>query len=153
MHRLIPLLLSTSESPGWVLYVLNGRLAYSYNWFSSEVYTVTAPDPLPIGEVEVQYQFDFDGGHPGAGGTGTLLVNGEVVVDGRIEKIVPLVFSGDETMDIGRDTASPVVDDYGEGSENVFTGKIAWVQIDIEDDEVSHTEDPEQTYRRIMARQ
>jgi arylsulfatase len=138
---------------GWALYVLNGRLAYSHNWFSSEIYTVTAPDPLPIGEVEVQYQFDFDGGHPGAGGSGTLLVNGAVVVEGRIEKTVPFVFSADETMDIGRDTASPVVDDYGEGSENVFTGKIAWVQIDIEDDEVSHTEDPEQTYRRIMARQ
>lgn len=65
----------------------------------------------------------------------------------------PFVFSADETMDIGQDTASPVVDDYGEGPDNVFTGRIHWVQIDVEDDDVSHTEDPERTYQRIMARQ
>ena len=45
------------------------------------------------------------------------------------------------------------MDDYGEGPANVFTGTIHWVQVDIEDDDVSHTEDPEQTYHRIMARQ
>ena len=138
---------------GWALYVLDGKLAYTHNWFNSALYTVAAPDPLPAGDVAVQYQFDFDGGEPGAGGSGTLLVNGEVVAEGRIDKTVPFVFSADETMDIGCDTASPVVDDYGEGPANAFTGTIRWVQIDIEDDDVSHTEDPEQTYHRIMARQ
>ena len=92
---------------GWALYVLDGRLAYSHNWFNSEMYTVSAPDPLPAGDVAVQYQFDFDGGQPGAGGTGTLLINGVVVAEGRIGKTVPFVFSADETMDIGQDTASP----------------------------------------------
>ena len=138
---------------GWALYVLDGKLAYSHNWFNSEIYTVAAPDPLPAGEVSVQYQFDFDGGQPGAGGSGTLLIDGEIVAEGRIGKTVPFVFSADETMDIGQDTASPVVDEYGTGPANVFTGTIQWVQIDVEDDEVSHTEDPEQTYHRIMARQ
>jgi predicted metal-binding protein len=36
---------------------------------------------------------------------------------------------------------------------NAFTGEIAWVRIDLEDDDVSHMEDPEQVYHRIMARQ
>jgi arylsulfatase len=63
------------------------------------------------------------------------------------------VFSADETLDIGKDTASPVTDDYPGPGENVFSGTIKWVQIDLEDDDVSGLEDPEQVYRRILARQ
>ena len=138
---------------GWALYVIDGCPAYCHNFFNTERYYVKASDPLPTGEVTVQYQFDFDGGAPGAGGTGTLLVNGTVVAEGRVERTVPFVFSADETMDIGRDTASPVTDDYPSGPANEFSGELAWVQIDLEDDDVSHLEDPELTYRRIMARQ
>jgi arylsulfatase A-like enzyme len=138
---------------GWALYLHEGRLAYCHNWFNTELQYVRADDALPPGEVTVQYQFDFDGGTPGAGGSGTLLVNGEQVAAGRIERTVPFIFSADETMDIGCDTASPVTDEYGDGPANVFTGGIDWVQVDLEDDDVSHTEDPEQTYHRIMARQ
>jgi hypothetical protein len=32
-------------------------------------------------------------------------------------------------------------------------GTINWVQIDLEDDDVSGLEDPEQVYNRILARQ
>jgi arylsulfatase len=138
---------------GWSLYVKDGKLKYCYNWLGSELYYVEAEDKLPNGEVEVQYQFAFDGGQPGAGGTGTLLVNGQPVGQARIEKTVPFVFSLDEAMDIGKETASPVTDDYPSGGANAFTGEIAWVRIDLEDDDVSHMEDPEQLYHRIMARQ
>ena len=138
---------------GWALYVANGQISYCYNWFNTEHYYVKASDPLPSGQVTVQYQFDFDGGQPGAGGKGTLLVNGDVVAENRIERTVPFVFSADETMDIARDTASPVTDDYPSGDGNAFTGKLQWVQIDLEDDDVSHLEDPEATYHRILARQ
>jgi arylsulfatase len=138
---------------GWALYVDEGRLVYCYNWFDDKRYYVRADAPLPAGEVTVQYQFDFDGGAPGAGGTGTLLVNGDVAAEARIERTIPFIFSADETMDIGVDSASPVTDDYGPGEENAFTGRIQWVQIDLEDDDVSHLEDPEQTYHRVMARQ
>ena len=138
---------------GWAFYLTDSRLSYCYNWFDSDYYYVKADGPLPTGEVTVQYQFDFDGGAPGAGGTGTLLVNGEVVAEERIDKTVPFIFSADETLDIGKDDASPVTSDYPAGRGNAFTGEIKWVQIDLEDDEVSHLEDPEQTYHRIMARQ
>ena len=138
---------------GWSLYVVEGRPAYCHNWFNSEYYYVKGSDVLPPGEVTIQYQFDFDGGAPGAGGTGTLLVNGSVVAEERIDKTVPLVFSADETMDIGEDSASPVTSDYPAGDLNKFAGDLAWVQIDIEEDEVSHMEAPEATYHRILARQ
>ncbi len=59
----------------------------------------------------------------------------------------------DEILDIGEDSASPTTSDDPRGETNAFTGTINWVQIDLEDDDVSHMEDPEQTYHRIMARQ
>ena len=138
---------------GWSFYVADNRLAYCLSWFDAERYYVKADDPLPTGEITVQYQFDFDGGTPGAGGTGKLLVKGDVVAEGRIEKTVPFIFSADETLDIGKDDASPVTDEYPPGAGSAFTGGIEWVQIDIGEDDVSHMEDPEQTYRRILARQ
>ena len=138
---------------GWALYVKENKPAFAYNWFETDLYYVKSEQALPSGEVTVQYQFDFDGGAPGAGGSGTLLIDGEVVAEGRIDKTVPFIFSADETMDVGKDTASPVTDEYGSGDANSFTGTIDWVQIDLEDDDVSHLEDPEQTYHRIMASQ
>jgi arylsulfatase len=138
---------------GWSLYVVDSRLAYCHNWFDAERYYVKSDDPLPTGELTVQYQFAFDGEGPGAGGIGTLLVEGEIVAEGRIDKTVPFLFSADETLDIGQDSASPVTDDYPGGKGNAFTGTIEWVEIDISDDDVSHMEDPEQTYHRILARQ
>jgi arylsulfatase len=138
---------------GWAFYVADGHLVYCHNWFNNELYYVRAPDALPAGSVTVQYQFVFDGGSPGAGGTGTLLVDGAVVAEAPIGRTVPFIFSADETMDIGRDTASPVTPDYPAGDANEFSGSIDWIQIDLEDDDVSHMEDPEATYHRIMARQ
>ena len=138
---------------GWALYVKDGVLKYCYNWLDAEHYFVAAEAPLPTGTVTVQYQFEFDGGTPGAGGNGRLIVNGESAGEARIEKTIPFLFSADETLDIGKDTASPVTDDYPGPGENVFNGTINWVQIDLGDDDVSGLQDPEQVYHRILARQ
>ena len=43
-----------------------------------------------------------------------------------------MIFSGDETSDIGNDTGSPVSEDYGPGAQR-FTGTVNWVQIDIDE--------------------
>ena len=138
---------------GWALHVKDGRPRYTYNWFDSAYYTVTGEEALPTGTVNLRFHFDFDGGQPGSGGTGTLYVNDQQVAEGRIEKTVPFVFSADETMDIGGDSAMPVTEDYAEGEKNQFTGDIAWVRIDLEDDDVSHLEPEDSKYHRVMARQ
>ena len=44
-----------------------------------------------------------------------------------------MLFSADETTDVGSDSATPVTDDYGP-SETEFTGRVNWVQIDLGDD-------------------
>ena len=56
-----------------------------------------------------------------------------------------MIFSADETCDVGSDTASPVSDDYtSEGSR--FTGTVEWVQIDIADaaEDLDHLITPEE---------
>ena len=65
-----------------------------------------------------------------------------------------MVFSADETADVGSDTASPVSDDYTP-SDSVFTGTVKWVQIDIDEaaEDLDHLITPEERLRVAMARQ
>jgi arylsulfatase len=138
---------------GWSLYVKDGAAKYVHNWFDSEYYYVGGQDPLPTGTVNIRYHFNFDGTAPGGGGMGTLFINDKMVAQGRIEKTVPFMFSADETLDIGGDLALPVTEDYPEGESNQFSGKIYWVRIDLEEDNVSHLEPEELKYHRALARQ
>jgi hypothetical protein len=98
-------------------------------------------------------EFGYDGGGLAKGGDVKLYVDGEQVADGRVEHTVPMVFSGDETLDLGNDSATPVSDDHG--SENRFTGRVRWVQIDIDEaaEDLDHLIGPEERLRIAMARQ
>ncbi len=59
-----------------------------------------------------------------------------------------MIFSADETTDIGQETGTTVTPDY----TSRFTGKINWVQLDVADDH-DHFIDPEERLRIAMARQ
>ena len=76
------------------------------------------------------------------------------VAQGRVDATVPMVFSADETTDVGADTATPVSDDYTPRG-SVFTGRIEWVQIDIDEaaEDLDHLITDEERYRVAMARQ
>ena len=65
-----------------------------------------------------------------------------------------MIFSGDETTDVGSDTATPVSDDYGPRRQR-FTGRVRWVQIDLDEDaeDADHLITPEERLRVAMARQ
>jgi arylsulfatase len=138
---------------GWSLYAKDGATKYAYNWFDADYYYVGGKQKLPTGRVNIRYHFNFEGDAPGGGGTGTIYVNEEKVAEGKIRKTVPFIFSADETLDIGGDLALPVTDDYPEGESNKFSGKIYWVRIDLEEDNVSHLEPEELKYHRALARQ
>ena len=99
-------------------------------------------------------EFAYDGGGPAKGGTVTLYIDGEPVGHGRVDATVPMVFSGDETADVGSDTASPVTPDYTPETSR-FTGHIKWVQIDVDTaaEDADHIISPEQRLQVAMARQ
>ena len=56
-------------------------------------------------------EFAYDGGGLGKGGTVTLYVDGAKVGEGRVDATVPMLFSADETTDVGSDSGTPVSDD------------------------------------------
>ncbi len=117
---------------GWSLYMKEGKPIYSYNFLGLDRYTVAAEEKIPAGPATVVLDFQYDGGGPGKGGEASLLVNGNVVAKGRIEKTQPLIFSADETADVGLDNQTPVVEDIGIGRDATrFTGKIKKVTVDV----------------------
>jgi arylsulfatase len=139
---------------GWSLYAHEGRPTYCYNLFGLRRFKCQGESPIPAGEHQVRIEFDYDGGGLAKGGTVTLYVDGKKVGEGRVEATVPMIFSGDETTDLGSDSATPVSDDYGPG-DSEFNGRVRWVQIDIDEsaENVDHLITPEQRLRIAMARQ
>ncbi len=139
---------------GFVLYAKDGKPAYCYNLFGLQQFKVYGSDPIPAGEHQVRMEFTYDGGGIGKGGTVTLYVDGDKVGEGRVDATVPMAFSADETTDVGSDTATPVSDDYGP-KDSHFTGRVRWVQIDIDEaaEDVDHLISPEERVRIAMARQ
>jgi arylsulfatase A-like enzyme len=139
---------------GWSIYAKDGKPAHCYNLFGLRQFKVYGDDPLSAGEHQVRVEFAYDGGGLGKGGTVTLYVDGSQVGEGRVDNTVPMLFSGDETTDVGTDTATPVTDDLT--SEDVeFNGRVKWVQIDLGEDaeDADHLISPEERYRIAMARQ
>ena len=103
----------------------------------------------------MRVEFTYDGGGLGQGrhrrrSTSTATQVGE----GRVDATVPMLFSADETTDVGSDSATPVSDDHGP-KETEFTGRVHWVEIDLGDDaeDVDHLITPEERSEVAMARQ
>ena len=139
---------------GWSLYVKDSKPRYCYNTLGSCCPRSKATGALTPGDHQVRMEFAYDGGGLAKGGTVTLYIDGDRVGDGRVDATVPLVFSGDETTDLGRDTGTGVTPDYTTG-DNAFTGRIHWVQIDIDEnaEDLDHLITPEERLRVAMARQ
>ena len=71
-----------------------------------------------------------------------------------MEHTEPLVFSADETCDVGNDFGSLVTQDYP-ASRPKFTGEVNWVEIDLGKDAVNldHLISPEQRLHVALALQ
>jgi arylsulfatase len=137
---------------GWSLYAKGGKLKYCYNFFGIEHYYIEATKPIPAGKHQVRMEFKYDGGGIAKGGDVTLYYDGKAVGKGRVEQTQPMGYSADEAADVGDDTGSPTSPDYGQ-TGNAFTGKIAWVQIDLGNDSHDHLITAEQRMSLAMAKQ
>jgi hypothetical protein len=140
------------EFGGWSLYLVDGQPRYCYNLFGLQRYHVSADATVPVGTHQVRVEFTYDGGGLAKGGTAALYVDGSKVGEGRLDATVPMIFSGDETCDLGSDTGSAVSDEYT-SETSTFTGTVNWVQLDIADDDHDHFITPEERMRVAMARQ
>ena len=137
---------------GWSLYVRDGKAKFVYNVLGIQAFATEAASAIPAGKHQVRMEFAYDGGGLAKGGDVTLYYDGTSVGTGRVEATQPLVFSADETTDVGYESGTTVSPDYTVETSR-FTGKINWVQIDLGADDHDHLIDPEERLRIIMARQ
>jgi hypothetical protein len=135
---------------GWSLYLHEGRPKYCHNLAGLQRFYVEADTAVPAGDHQVRMEFDYDGGGLAKGGVVTLYVDGGKVGEGRIGATVPMIYSGDETCDIGYDSGTPVTDDYT-SADATFTGKVKWVQLDAGVADNDHLITAEERFRVAMA--
>ena len=132
---------------GWGLLVLDGKPMFAYAFSNQDgdkypyqrkyKFRIAGPDPLTPGKHVLIFDFAYDGGGLGKGGTGTLMVDGRGVAQGRIELTQPLRFSLDESFDVGQDTGSPVIDEYDAKMPFKFTGKLDKLEVKLGSDKLT----------------
>ena len=137
---------------GWCVYAKDGRAKFVYNVLGIHEFETTADRPIPPGTHQVRMEFAYDGGGLAKGGAVTLYYDGDAVGTGRVGATQAMVFSADETTDIGYESGTTVTPDYTVATSR-FSGTIHWVQIDIGKDGHDHFIDPEERMRIAMARQ
>ncbi len=136
---------------GWAFYVKDGHATFVYNLLGMQEFVTVAEEPLSPGEHQVRAEFAYDGGGLAKGGDVTLFYDGVSVGTGRIDRTQPLIFSADETTDLGDDYGTPVSADYASASR--FNGRLDVVVIDVGDDDHSHLIDPADVARVATSRQ
>ncbi len=137
---------------GWSVYAKDGKLKFVYNVLGIHEFPTEATEAIPQGKHQVRMEFAYDGGGLAKGGNVTLYYDGKQVGAGRVGATQALIFSADETTDIGYESGTPVSPDYNTHSSK-FNGKIHWVQLDAGVDDHDHFIDPEERLRVAMARQ
>ena len=137
---------------GWSLYAKDGKLKYCYNLLGIKLFYAESQKAIPAGRHQVRMEFKYDGGGLAKGGNALLYLDGAKVGEGRVETTVPMIFSADETCDVGKGTGSAVTTDY-DPKDNEFSGEVNWVQIDLEKDDHDHLISPEERFKVAMARQ
>lgn len=126
---------------GYGFYLLKDKPVFVWNLMGLKRVRWESPQALTPGHHTLEFDFKYDGlgfatlafnsvSGLGRSGTGTLRVDGQAVATQTMEKTIPIIFTVDETFDIGADTGSPVADeDYQIPFK--FTGKIDRLTISV----------------------
>ncbi|MBW2085581.1 MAG: arylsulfatase [Deltaproteobacteria bacterium] len=129
---------------GYALYIKDNRLVYDHNYLGIEHYIVSSDTEVPTGPSILGYQFEKTGEHQGVG---RLFINGAKVGEGTIARTIPVSY-GPEGLDIGRDSLTPVSEDYTCPFE--FTGVLKKVVVTANGE--PHL-DPEGDFQAAMGEQ
>jgi len=107
---------------GHALYVKDRKLKYAYNFVGSKLQTIESTDEVPTGNLILGASFVRDGDSMPATGMLSLFIDDKKVGEGTI-MTQPGNFSlAGEGLNIGKDPASPVTDDYPGERPYAFTG-------------------------------
>lgn len=132
---------------GWGLLMIDGRPTWVYKNTQQpgDGIRISGADKLAPVDHEMVLDFTYDGkkGEFGKGGTYVLSVDGHQVAQTKIDHTVPLIYSVHETLDIGQDSGTPILDDYADRMPFAFNGTIAEVDLDLKGSDASAAIEPE----------
>jgi arylsulfatase len=114
---------------GFGLFVKDGKLVYHYNLVGVDRYNIESDGELPTGDVSLKAVYKTDADKPFAGAEVSLYANGKPIGKGRVEKSIPNRVTLDETMDVGFDTGTSLVDDYQ--TPFAFDGNLKSVTVEL----------------------
>ncbi|MGX7681202.1 arylsulfatase [Jatrophihabitans sp. DSM 45814] len=117
---------------GHALYLKDGKLKYVYNWVGMVEQFVESDQPISAGQSVFSATFERDGNTMPTEGILSLHIGTTKVGEGRI-KTQPGKFSiAGEGLNIGKDTAEPVTDDYpGQSPWPLVGGTIVQAVVDV----------------------
>ncbi len=138
---------------GWSLYVKDGKPRYCYNLLGVQRFYVGATSRCRPGRIRCEWSSTTTAPGLGKGGTVTLHLDGVKIGEGTVDGTAPMIFSADDTCDVGQENGALVADDYP--VPNTFTGEVNWVEIDVgaAAEDADHVIDPDELLRVAMARQ
>ena len=121
-----------SRFGGHALYIKDGKLKYVYNWVGEFEQIVESNQSIQTGPAVFSASFAREGETMPAEGTLTLRIGEAVVGEGRI-KTQPGKFSiAGEGLNIGKEGAEPVTDDYpGQSPWSFIGGTIERAVVDV----------------------
>jgi arylsulfatase len=121
-----------SRFGGHALYIKDRKLKYVYNWVGLVEQVVESDELVPTGHVVLSATFDREGDSMPAEGTLTLHIRDKAVGESSI-KTQPGKFSlAGEGLNIGKEGAEPVTDDYpGERPWAFVGGTIHRAAVDV----------------------
>jgi len=118
---------------GYALLLMDGKpeFAYAFSNQQQHKYRATSGEKLALGKHTLKADMKYKGPGMGKSVTGTLFVDGKQVAQVTIEHTIPIRFSLDETMDVGEDTGTPVLEEYEAKMPFKFTGELKKVVIEL----------------------
>ena len=123
---------------GYGLYLLKGKLVFDYNLVGVKHYRAVSEAAIPAGKHILTADFKYEGGGIGRGGHVVLSMDEHAVAVGRVERTLPFRLAGDETLDIGEDTGTPVSEDYQVPFK--FTGTLKKLVITLGESKLSEAD-------------
>jgi arylsulfatase A-like enzyme len=115
---------------GYGLYLLKGKPVFTYDLLGLEKFHWEGKAALAPGKHTVLFDFKYDGPGLAKSGTGVLSVDGKEVDNKKVPHTCPVMYTIDETFDVGVDTRTGVNDkDYQPPFR--FTGKLQKLTIKL----------------------
>lgn len=120
---------------GWGLAVIGSKPSWAYKRTQQKAdgLRMDGAEKLHPGKHTLTVDFTYGGkkGEVGQGGRYVLSVDGKKAAEATIHATVPYLYSIDETLDVGEDRGTPILEDYADRMPFKFNGKIDKVTIEL----------------------